>query len=50
MGSVFTIIAYSLVLLYVYIKTDVWIKKKDVDIMQSVLDSYYDDSYVFDFE
>ena len=32
-GSMLTILVYGLIVLYTYLKIDVWITKKDVDIM-----------------
>ena len=36
MGTFFTIIIYIVITAYAYQKTDVWIAKKDVDIIASV--------------
>ena len=36
-GSVLTIIAYLAVFMYAYLKIDVWVQKKDIDIMATKL-------------
>lgn len=47
MGSTCTILIAIITILYAYQKTDVWLGKKDVDIMSSVIESHFNDSYVF---
>ena len=46
-GSVLTIIAYLAVLMYTYLKFDVWIQKKDIDIMATTLIDHLSDDYIF---
>ena len=48
MGSLFTIVSLIIVIAYTYQKIDVWIEKKDVDIMSSIMFSYIDETQVFD--
>ena len=36
-GSVLTILAYLLIFTYAYLKADVWLNKKDIDIMSSTM-------------
>ena len=46
-GSVFTIIAYLAVFMYTYLKIDVWIQKKDIDIMATKLIDHMAYDYIF---
>ena len=48
MGSLFTIVSLIIVIAYTYQKIDVWIEKKDVDIMSSIMFGYIDETQVFD--
>ena len=48
MGSLFTIVSLIIVIAYTYQKIDVWIEKKDVDIMSSIMNRYIDETQVFD--
>ena len=34
-GSLLTVLAYLVVFMYTYLKVDVWVQKKDVDIMST---------------
>ena len=36
-GSVLTILAYLTIATYAYLKADVWLNKKDIDIMSSTM-------------
>ena len=36
-GSVLTILAYLSIFTYAYLKADVWLNKKDIDIMSSTM-------------
>ena len=49
-GSVLTIIAYLAVLMYTYLKIDVWIQKKDIDIMATNLIDHLADDYIFGYD
>ena len=49
-GSFFTLLIYSVVALYMFQKIDVWLAKKDVDIMSSTQTGFFNDSYTFDFD
>ena len=49
MGSFLTIVLFIITAAYTYQKIDVYIEKKDVDIMSSVQYSYFDETQVFDF-
>ena len=49
MGSFLTIILFIITAAYTYQKIDVYIEKKDVDIMSSIQYSYFDETQVFDF-
>ena len=46
-GSVLTIIAYLGVIMYTYLKIDVWIQKKDIDIMATKLIDHLGEDYIF---
>ena len=46
-GSVLTIIAYLAVFMYTYLKIDVWIQKKDIDIMATKLIDHLAYDYIF---
>ena len=48
MGSLCSIVLLLVVLAYAYQKVDVYINKRDVDIMTSVQRKFYGDEYVFD--
>ena len=46
-GSMLTILVYGTIVLYTYLKIDVWITKKDVDIMSTkMMDSIGSDYIV----
>ena len=45
-GSLLTILAYLVVLLYTYLKVDVWVQKKDVDIMQTKMIDHFPNDYI----
>lgn len=47
-GSLSSLIAYLVIFLYAYVKIDVWIEKKDVDIMATKLADYLPYDYIFD--
>ncbi len=49
-GTLCTILVYIIVLLYTYLKFDVWIQKKDVDIMQTNMIGYLDADYTVDYD
>ena len=49
-GSFFTFIIYIVSGVYSLQKLDVWMAKKDVDIMSSIQSNYFDDSYIFGYE
>ena len=46
-GSLFTFLIYIVSSVYFLQKIDVWIAKKDVDIMSSTQAGYFNDSYIF---
>ena len=48
MGSLLTIIMLFITVAYTFQKIDVFIEKKDVDIMSSTMISYIDETQVFD--
>ena len=48
MGSLFTLVSLIILIAYTYQKIDVWIEKKDVDIMSSIMFSYIDETQAFD--
>ena len=48
MGSLCSIVLLTVVLAYAYQKVDVYINKRDVDIMTSVQRAFFDEDYVFD--
>ena len=50
MGSICSLILFLVVGSYAYQKTDVWISKKDVDIMSSIQTNYFTSDYVFDYD
>ena len=50
MGSLFTFLIYVVSAVYSLQKVDVWMAKKDVDIMSSTQAAYFDDSYIFGYE
>ena len=47
-GSIVSILVYLIVILYAWVKVDVWFKKKDVDIMATKLTDYLPYNYIFD--
>ena len=47
MGSFLTILVFIVVGAYAYQKTDVWLAKKDVDIMSSTMIQYFDETFEF---
>ena len=47
-GSLFTVIVHLVLFLYAYIQIDVWIHKKDVDIMATKLIDHLPYDYIFD--
>ena len=49
-GSLISIFVFVIVFMYAYIKFDVWIKKKDVDIMATKLADYLPYEYIFDYD
>ena len=49
-GTFFTLIMYMVVGVYAYLKTDVYVMKKDVDIMASTQAGFFNDSEIFDYE
>ena len=49
-GSLFTILIYAVVALYMFQKIDVWLAKKDVDIMSSTQTGFFNDSYTFSYD
>ena len=48
-GSICTLIIFVIVLGYMYLKIDVLISKKDIDILSTVEEFHYDADYVFDY-
>ena len=50
MGSLCSLLVLVVVSAYAYQKTDVWMQKKDVDILESTVDDFYDMDYIFDFK
>ena len=46
-GSLLSVCVYILVILYTYMKIDVWIMKKDVDIMSTTMIDHLSDDYIF---
>ena len=50
MGSLCSLLVLLVVAAYAYQKTDVWMQKKDVDVLESTTDDFYDVDYIFDFE
>ena len=48
-GSCFSFFVLALVFFYAYFKLDVYIKKKDVDIMTSVREDFYDTDFIMDY-
>ena len=48
MGSICSLILFAIVTVYAYLKVDVWLNKKDVDIMTSTQTDFFTDDYVFD--
>lgn len=48
-GSAFSLILLAIVLAYAYQKVDVWMNKKDIDIMSSLQTDHFDADYVFDY-
>ena len=48
MGSLLTIIMLLITVAYTFQKIDVFIEKKDVDVMTSTMISYFDETQVFD--
>ena len=49
-GSLITIIVHLVVFMYAYVQLDVWINKKDVDIMATTLNEHLPHDYIFDHE
>ena len=49
-GSLFTLLIYGVVALYMLQKIDVWLAKKDVDIMSSTQVGFFNDSYTFGYD
>ena len=49
-GSLVSILVFIIVTVYAYIKCDVWIEKKDVDIMATELADYLPYDYKFDYD
>ena len=49
-GSLVSILVFIIVMMYAYIKCDVWIEKKDVDIMATKLADYLPYDYKFDYD
>ena len=45
-GSLLTILAYLVVIMYTYLKVDVWVQKKDVDIMQTKMIDHFPNDYI----
>ena len=45
-GSVLTILAYLTILMYAYLKADVWLNKKDIDIMSSTMTDNLTSDYI----
>ena len=50
MGSLLTMLVYIVVGAYAYQKIDVWVNKKDVEIMSSILMSEFDEEEKFSFD
>ena len=50
MGSLCSLVVLLIVTAYAYQKMDVWMQKKDVDILESTADDYFDLDYIFDYE
>ena len=50
MGSLCSVVVLLIVTAYAYQKLDVWMQKKDVDILESTADDYFDLDYIFDYE
>ena len=44
-GSVLTIVAYLTIFMYAYLKADVWLQKKDIDIMSSKMIDHLSNDY-----
>ena len=49
-GSICSLLLIVVVASYAYQKTDVWLQKKDVDIMTSTQTDFFDEHYVFDYK
>ena len=45
-GSLLTILAYIVVIGYTYLKVDVWVGKKDVDIMSTKMIDHFANDYI----
>ena len=45
-GSVLTILVYLTIAIYSYLKADVWLNKKDIDIMSSTMIDHFDSDFV----
>ena len=49
MGSFFSILIVVVTIGYVYQKMDVLVNRKDVDILSTIRDSYYDHNHQFNY-
>ena len=45
-GSVLTIVAYLTIFLYAYLKSDVWLHKKDIDIMSTKMIDHLSNDFI----
>ena len=50
MGSLCSIILATVMLAYMYQKMDVLIARKDVDVLSTINDQYYEDDFIFSYE
>ena len=48
-GTLLTIVIFIIIAAYAYQKTDVWLTKKDIDIVSSVEHNFYAEDHVFDY-
>ena len=48
-GSLCSFALFTLVCLYGYLKMDVLLAKKDVDMLSAVLDYHYEEEYIFNY-
>ena len=50
MGSICSLILFTIVLMYTYLKADTLIKRKDVDILSTIKDTHFLPDYEFNFD